>query len=144
MSGDGTIRVEFDVHFATSRKGRKRAVLGERPKEVPDSPATLPRVTRLMALAIRFDQLIQDGEIADYAEIARLGFVTRARVTQIMNLLHLAPDIQEDLLNLPEGQRFRDQVTERDLRPIAAVVDWRKQRRMWRVLSRETGSQSPE
>ena len=78
------------------------------------------------------------------AEIARLGFVTRARVTQIMNLLHLAPDIQEDLLNLPEGQRFRDQVTERDLRPIAAVVDWRKQRRMWRVLSRETGSNSPE
>jgi hypothetical protein len=94
-----------------------------------------------MALAIRFDQLIRDGEVRDLADIARLGHVTRARVTQIMNLLHLAPDIQEAVLALPRVEAGRDPVTERDLRPIAAIVDWRKQRRAWaRVAPRPSGS----
>jgi len=80
-------RIEFKVHFEPSRRGRKRAVVGEKPAEPAPTPGNLPRVTKLMALAIRFDGLIRDGEVADYAEIARLGHVTRARVTQIMNLL---------------------------------------------------------
>ncbi len=49
-------------------------------------------------------ELIREGVVTDYAELARLGHVTRARVTQIMNLLHLAPDIQETLLFLPAGR----------------------------------------
>jgi len=69
--------------------------------------------------------------VADYAEIARLGHVTRARVTQIMNLLHLAPDIQEEILFLPRTERGRDPIRERHVRPIAAELDWRKQRKMW-------------
>ena len=134
MSAPGSVKIEFDVHFATSRRGRKRVLVGKRPAQ-PDVPAgRVPRVTRLMALAIRFDQLIRDREITDYAEIARLGHVTRARVTQIMNLLHLAPAIQEAILDLPRVEHGRDPITERDLRPIAAVIDWRKQRRLWREL----------
>lgn len=136
MSGPtpGSVTVEFDVHFATSRRGQKRVLVGKQPSE-PNVPAgRLPRISRLMALAVRFDQLIRDGEIADYAEIARLGHVTRARVTQIMNLLHLGPDIQEAILDLPRVEHGRDPITERDLRPIAAVIDWRRQRRLWREL----------
>jgi len=91
-------------------------------------------VTRLMALAIRFEHLIRDGEVKDLAEIARLGQVTRARVTQIMNLLHLAPDIQEAILALPRVEAGRDPITERELRPIAAIPDWRKQRAAWRAV----------
>lgn len=125
-------RIEFKVHFELGRRGRKRAVVGEQPTDPAPTPGTLPRVTRLMALAIRFDGLIRDGEVADYADIARLGHVTRARVTQIMNLLHLAPDIQEEILRLPRVERGRDPITERELRPISAIVDWRKQRRKWR------------
>ena len=64
--------------------------------------ATIPRIARLMALAIRFDGLLQKQTIKDYAELARLGSVTRARMTQIMQLLHLAPDIQEQLMFLAE------------------------------------------
>jgi hypothetical protein len=52
----------------------------------------LPRIARLVALAIRFDQLLRSGTVEDYAELAHLGRVSRARVTQIMNLLNLAPD----------------------------------------------------
>jgi hypothetical protein len=84
-----------------------------------------------MALAIRFDQLIRDGDVTDQAELARLGRVTRARLTQIMNLLSLAPDIQEWTLFLSTTERGRDLVTERQLRPIAATASWNMQRQMW-------------
>jgi hypothetical protein len=90
----------------------------------------MPWVSKLMALGIRFDGLVRDGAVADEAELARLGHVTRARVTQIMNLLHLAPDIQEELLFPPLIERGRDTLLERHLHPIMAEADWRKQRRM--------------
>jgi hypothetical protein len=104
-----------------------------------DSPAVesgrMPRVTRLMALALRFEHLLQRGAVRDQAELAELGHVTRARVTQIMNLLHLAPDIQEALLALPRVQVGRDPIVERQIRRIAAEVDWRRQRAMWQEVS---------
>jgi hypothetical protein len=70
--------------------------------------------------------------VRDYADLARLGYLTRARVTQIMNLLNLAPDIQEGILFLPRTSSGRDPVSERQVRPIAAVPDWQKQWRLWR------------
>jgi hypothetical protein len=60
--------------------------------------------------------------------------VTRARVCQVMSLLGLAPDLQEALLFLPPTQRGRDPLLLADLLPIAAALDWRKQRRLWRQL----------
>jgi hypothetical protein len=93
-----------------------------------------------MALAIRLDQLIRDGAVADQAELARLGHVTRARLTQIMNLLCLAPDIQEQILFLPTTERGRDTLTEKQLRPIAGVPDWGKQHRMWARMRRDMAS----
>jgi hypothetical protein len=63
-----------------------------------------------------------------------LGHVTRARICQIVNLIHLAPDIQEALLFLPPTLRGRDAIILADLQPIAAPIDWRKQRRLWRKL----------
>ena len=126
------ITIKRKIHFQSGRRTRKELREGEL---TPAAPAgRVPRVSRLMALAIRLDQLIRDGVVADQAELARLGHVTRARLTQIMNLLNLAPDIQEEILFLPLTQRGRDVITERQLRPIAGVSDWRKQRRMWREL----------
>lgn len=92
------------------------------------------RIGCLVALAHRFEGLLRSGVVKDYAELARLGHVTRARVTQIMNLLNLAPEIQEYLLFLPAapGQR----VTERDLRRIAAEVRWDRQRTMFGHLGK--------
>ena len=125
------VTVEFDVHFARGSAGRREIVPGEASAK-PDLPAgSVPRVARLMALAIRCEELVRRGEVADYAELARLGHVTRARMTQIINLLNLAPDIQEEILFLPPTTKGRDRIGERDLRPITAVVDWRVQRQMW-------------
>jgi hypothetical protein len=84
-----------------------------------------------MALAIRFDDMLQRGEVHDYAELARVGHVTRARVTQIMNLLMLAPDIQEAILFLPLVESGHDQIKEWEVRPIAAEASWSRQRGMW-------------
>jgi len=72
--------------------------------------------------------------VRNTTDLARLTHVTQPRITQVMQLLYLAPDIQEELLFLPPVERGRDPITERDLRPIAAIVDWSKQRSMWREL----------
>jgi hypothetical protein len=90
----------------------------------PQSALRMPRVTRLMALAIKYQGMVDGGELRDYADIARLGYVSRARVTQIMNLANLAPDIQEALL-FPTALL----PPERQLRGLAALVDWAEQRR---------------
>jgi hypothetical protein len=84
-----------------------------------------------MALAIKFQELVDRGDVRDYADLARLGYVTRARVTQIMNLSLLAPDIQGTLLDL---HPIRNMLCERDLRRVAAYVDWTDQRRCWRKI----------
>ena len=87
-----------------------------------------------MALALRLEELVRTGQVASYSALAELGHVTRARICQILNLLHIAPDIQEALLFLPLTVRGRDPLILADLMPIAAAFDWRKQRRLWRKL----------
>src|SRR5258708_643191 len=98
------------------------------------APGRIPRISRLMALAWRLDELVRTGVVADYAELARLGHVSRARISQILNLLALAPDIQEALLFLPSVERGRDPIHLRQLQPLAAILDWHQQRRFWQAL----------
>jgi len=88
-----------------------------------------------MALAMRFDELIRSGQVTGYAELARLGHVSRARLSQIASLLGLAPDIQEAILFLPRILRGRDPIQLWQLLPIAAIPDWRKQRSRWKSLA---------
>src|ERR1035437_9578722 len=75
-----------------------------------------------MALAFKFDCMLREGIVTDYADLARLGLVTRARMTHIMNLLNLAPNIQEQIMFLPERTEGRETVAERDLRPQDRIV----------------------
>jgi len=104
----------------------------------------VPRVARLLALALRCQSLLQAGVIANYAALAHLGHVSRARVTQILNLLLLAPDIQEALLFLPRTERGRDAIHLRQLQPVAAVLDWRQQRALWQALLERTAAKRAE
>jgi hypothetical protein len=89
-----------------------------------------------MALAIKLDAMIRSGEITNQRQLAAVARVTPARVTQILNFLHLAADIQEAVLNLPPVTSGRDPVTERDLRSIIRYAAWRQQLRIWRKVSR--------
>jgi hypothetical protein len=85
------------------------------------------------------EQLVQTGVIANYAELARLGHVSRARVTQIVNLGLLAPDLQEAVLFLPPTVQGRDPIHLRQLQPVAAELDWQQQRRFWQALLAKRG-----
>jgi hypothetical protein len=102
---------------------------GFRSTETKPVPPRIPRVARLMALAIKFQDMVDRSEVRDYAEIARLGYVTRARITQIMNLLLLAPDIQEALLFIQDSSGVAS-TTERDMRKLAKAAIWEDQRRL--------------
>jgi hypothetical protein len=127
--------VEQEFHFDRVGRGAGKRLRGGAASPVAGAtPGRVPRVAKLMALAIRFDGLIRVGDVADYADLARLGHVTRARITQIMNLTLLAPDIQEELLFLPRVERGHDTVLLKQLQPIAREPSWRKQRQLWQRL----------
>jgi hypothetical protein len=128
--------VSKEVNYALDfRAGRKRNRVPAPDRTFPEgetSGSPIPRIARLMALAIRFEELLREETMQDYAELARLGRVTRARMTQIMQLRYLAPDIQEQILFLPAVKGLN----ERNLRPVVARIDWREQRRLFQKIGK--------
>jgi len=90
-----------------------------------------PRASKMMALAIHLQGLVDSGQVRDYASLAELAHVSRARISQIMDLTLLAPDVQEALLFLPKIEKGRDRINERTLRVIAAEPIWDRQRELW-------------
>ena len=98
-----------------------------------------PRVACLLALAHRFEGLVQSGEVKDYADLARVGRVSRPRISQILKLLMLAPSIQEHILFLPPRPAGEKCITERDLRQVVHEPRWDRQRAMFEKLTRRTG-----
>ena len=127
--------VSVDFQFSIKQRGRgakKRIVEGAAQSD-ESKPALerIPRISRYMALAIHFEDLIRQGVVTDYADLARLGHVTRARVTQIMNLRLLAPEIQEELLLGEKKCDDRSPIQLKSLQSIAMVFSWRTQRKLW-------------
>ena len=116
------------VAFGRDRRSANAPAAPER------SPGRLPRVVLQLALAHEIDRRLRAGELPDLATVARRAGLTRARVTQILGLLLLAPDIQEAILSLPLFTRGRDPLPERALRPLVAEPDWTAQRRLWARL----------
>ena len=148
------VRVEFKVQFAGGPKGRHQAPV-TRPTASPEqesvatsmgspamepvkkaSPSQVPKVTRLLVLAHHFESLVRQGVVKDYAEIARLTGLSRARVTQITALSLLSPNIQQMILEAPESLDGMGGVVERDLRAVVANAAWSAQRKAWASLTR--------
>ena len=126
--------VQCAVHFEREARGRKRIEPGAEQPTAALPRGRVPRVARFLALALRLESQLREGILKDCAEVARLGHVTRARVSQILSLVNLAPDIQEAILFLPGTQRGRDRVILSDVLPITMELDWKRQRRAWRRL----------
>jgi hypothetical protein len=113
------------VKFNLGRKAKKSSI-GMPVEALPTT--RIPRITKMMALAIRFDHLIKTGQVKDQSELARLGQVSRARLTQIMDLLLLAPDIQEEVL----FWSFETiTIHEKELQRIGKCHNWKSQRTAW-------------
>lgn len=99
--------------------------------EAPPAPVRRPaRVAVMLALAHKIQEAIAQGKVRDQADVARrLGF-TRARLTHLLDLLLLAPDVQEQVLAL-EAVDGNQPLSERMLRGLAHIAFWSEQRRQW-------------
>ena len=71
---------------------------------------------------------MREGAVDSYRNLAEVGQISRARMSQILRLTDLAPSIQEQILFLPRTLRGADPVTETDLRQVARIIDWESQR----------------
>lgn len=127
------MKTQHEVYFTRGPCGHRELKTGEPPAS---NLGRLPRVTKLLALAIHFDQLLRTGAVPSQAELARLGRVSRPRLTQIMGLLYLCPSIQAEILAHPTITSGRDPITERELRRIVRKPDWASQRRLFNRLNR--------
>src|ERR1700731_1066800 len=95
---NGGLKIQFPLHSSGRQPGDGQA------DTAASGNGRVPRVTQVMALAIQFQDMIQRGEAQDYADLARLGCITRERMSQIMELVWLAPDIQQEILEFrPTG-----------------------------------------
>ncbi|MCX7386447.1 MAG: hypothetical protein NTX48_07245 [Planctomycetales bacterium] len=131
------MRLERPICFHRETTGHKR-IRREPAKVSAVEPGKIPRISRLMALAIKFEQMLGNGEATDQSSLARMVDVTQPRMSQIMNLLHLAPDLQETLLFLPRTIKGNDPIHEKMLRPVTLEFNWHRQREMWKTLMNST------
>lgn len=106
------------------RRGRAKGFSPELPPEPSRRPA---RVAVVLALAHTIQRTIDRGEIRDQAEAARRLGLTRARMTQILDLTLLAPDLQEEILLLQAVDGL-EPLGEKLLRNITTSKEWTKQR----------------
>ena len=111
MSGV-TIRCSFR---STRRSSARRS------KAPQASGKTVKKVAQMLALAHHIEQLIEAGQLTCNADASRTLGLTRARMTQVMNLMLLSPVIQERVLT---GEL---KATERALRPMVATAEWSDQ-----------------
>jgi len=124
------VSLSIPIHFAAPAR---RTVVREGPK--PERPTgRIARVSRILALAHHFQNLLDTGVVRTQMELAELTKLTTARITQIMNLLVLAPDIQEEILFMPAVTKGPAPITERDLRPLLKTLVWSDQRAQWAVI----------
>ncbi len=123
------VEIQFRLHSPARMAGT-----GARPEAPPSGTGRLPRVTQVLALAIHFQDMISRGEARDYADLARLGCLTRERMSQIMELVWLAPDIQQDILEFRPSGGTRFPISEVAARKVAHALSWKDQREDWEKL----------
>ena len=123
------IKVKRKIAFQGEAHKRRDAAKAARVKIAQSG--RIPRIAKLVALASRMQSMIESGKVESFQQLAEIGRISQPRMTQIMSLLLLAPDIQEELLYLPEEIQGKAAIHERLLRPLTTEIDWRVQRRMW-------------
>lgn len=124
--------IQFRLHASKRTEGGDTVI-------APSSHrGRLPRVTQVLALAIHFQDMILHGEARNYADLARLGCITRERISQVMELIWLAPDIQQEILEFPPNKTGRFPVSEVAVRRVAGDLGWTEQREIWRKIKQDS------
>jgi hypothetical protein len=133
------MKIEYCLRLPRQRFRTTEIMAQER--SLPTRP---PRITCLLALAHRLEELVRSGDSADYAQLAKLGHISRARMSQILKLLTLAPSIQEYILFLPPRAAGDDTITERELRKVVREPTWDRQRVLFDQLLRHRRMRNAE
>ena len=116
-------------------RARRVSFSAEPAPEAPPPPEPVRRpakVARMLALAHHIQWAIDRGDVPDAAAVARRLGLTRARVSQLLDLCLLAPDIQEAILGL-EAVDGAEPMAERALRGVVQAASWEGQRAVWAV-----------
>lgn len=133
---------EIEFHLKPGVRAIDRSA-GEKPNggSVKRRFDRYPRIVQVVALAIHFQDMLDRGEVRNHADLARLGCISRERMSQIMMLAWLAPDIQQQVLNLPKTPGGRFPVSETKLRAIARLSVWEQQLERWQRVTVAQSSQ---
>lgn len=126
-----TITITRKIHFQTAHRSKKTIRSGAKPKPKKRTQ----RISKLMAMAICFKEILNADSSRDMADLAVAGQVSRARMSQIMNMNLLAPSIQKELIALPKTTSAIDIISIIKIQKIALEPDWQLQRKMWEVVS---------
>jgi len=128
-------KAPLEIQFSLRTKLRDAS---EQTEQIPSRRlGRLPRITQVLALAIHLEDMIRRGEAKDYADLGRLSCLCRERISQIIRLTYLSPEIQVELLYLPPTTRGRFPISETAVRKIANLLAWEDQRRAWAVLKQQ-------
>lgn len=114
-------------------RARRVTFSAEPEAEAPPPPEPVRRpakVARMLALAHHIQWAIERGDVSDAATVARRLGLTRARVSQLLDLCLLAPDLQEAILAL-EAVDGAEPMAERALREVVRAGSWEGQRAVW-------------
>ncbi|ACY13371.1 hypothetical protein [Haliangium ochraceum] len=137
-----SVRTENGAIVVTGRlfrhgggNGRPHRFTGQPAPSAPPPTRRPARVAQMLAFAHRVDGEVERGEFESRSAAARHYGMTTGRITQLMSLLWLSPEIQEDVLFLAAIDG-REPVSGQALEKIARVVDWSEQRRGWDELRR--------
>jgi hypothetical protein len=131
-----------DVRIFEGKLHRVQRRHGKAFVEGPPAPAAEPvrrpaRVAVMLALAHKIEDAIRRGLVRDRAEVARRLGLTRARLTQLLDLTLLAPDIQVAVLEL-EAIDGVEPAAEHTLRGVVRAGAWASQREQWQTLPAQT------
>ncbi len=125
------MQLQFEVQLPTIQRQAKATTMSRRRAD------QFPKIVKLLVLAHQIEQAIDEGRAKDYVDVAHQLAVTRARITQLVNLLLLSSELQTTILIEPHRVQH---LSERQLRPITEEPDWQKQSEMFqKLLARARG-----
>ena len=139
MTQGSPLNIQFAFRSKRFAAERKQKAGSSTAGELAAPPGQPTRVSQVLALAIQFQEMLRLGEARDCADLARLGGLTRERISQIMKLNWLASDLQLEMLYMTRTPGERFPVSEVAVRQIASHLPWAEQRAAWRKLKTENG-----
>ena len=131
------LRDEFNCRIFLGPSGKHRLLFGnalwEACRKEHEKAPQPPRIQRIFQQAYNLKSRLDSTPGLSQSSLARELGINRVRVTQILNLLRLAPEIQRQILALPPSTT-RGPITEYSLRRLVCDPNHENQLREFEQL----------